>query len=114
MKSQLKGLLIFCVGDLIWYRRPEKSGHKLDTRWLRKAMVTARESESSYVIEIRPGSNMKVHASFLKPWVRKKLLEIPYHCSIISAKKLIRDCRWMSGLVRKFWGIGLLEILGNL
>ena len=54
MKSQLKGSLVFRVGDLVWYRRPEKSGHKLDTLWLGKALVMARDSESSYVIDIRP------------------------------------------------------------
>ena len=74
MKSQLKGWLIFHVGDLVWYRRPERSGHKLDTRWLGNALVRARESESSYVIEIRPGSKLKVHASFLKPWVEDEVV----------------------------------------
>ena len=77
MKSQLKGSLVFHVGDLVWYRRTERSGHKLDGRWLGKAVVTARESESSYVIEIRPGSKMKVHASFLNPWVEEKVFRNP-------------------------------------
>ena len=40
-------------------------------------MVTARESESSYVIEIRPGSKLKVHASFLKPWVEDEVVGNP-------------------------------------
>ena len=34
----------------------------------------ARESELSYVIEIRPGSTVKVHASFLKPWVEEEFV----------------------------------------
>ena len=93
MKCQLKGSLVFHVGDQVWYRRQERSGHKLDTRWLGKAVVTARESESSYVIEIRPGSQMKVHASFLKPWVKEEFLETPHHYFIISALKLIRVCK---------------------
>ena len=38
MESQLKGFLVFRVGDQVWYRRPERSGHKLDTRWLGKAV----------------------------------------------------------------------------
>ena len=77
MKSQLKGSLILRVRDLVGYRRPERSGYKLDTRWLGKAVVTARESESSYVIEIRPDSKMKVHARFLKPWVEKEVVGNP-------------------------------------
>ena len=77
MKSQLKGYLVFHVGDQVWYRRPERSGHKRHTRWLGKAVVTSKECESSYVIEIRPGSKMKVHASFLKPWVEEEVVGNP-------------------------------------
>ena len=77
MKCQFKGSLVSHVGDQVWYRRLERSGHKLDTRWLGKAFITARESESSYVIEIRPGSKLKVHASFLKPWVEEEVVENP-------------------------------------
>ena len=77
MKSQLKGSLVFHVGDQVWYLRPERSGHKRDTRWFGKAAVMAKESESSYVIEIRPGFKMKVHASFLKPWVEEEIVVNP-------------------------------------
>ena len=79
MKSQLKGSLVFHVGDLVWFRRPERSGHKLDTRWLGKAVVTARESHNHVecVIEIKPGSKIKVHASFLKPWVKEEVAVNP-------------------------------------
>ena len=91
MKSQLKGSLIFRVGDLVWYHRPERIGHKRDTHWLGKAVVTARESESSYVIEITPGSQMKVHASFLKPWLEEEVVGNPtplfYHqCTEIDPR----------------------------
>ena len=77
MKSQLKGSLVFHVGDQVWYRRPERSCHKLDTRWLGKVVVMARESELIYVIEIRSGSKMKVHTSFLKPWVEEEVVGNP-------------------------------------
>ena len=53
------------------------SGHKLDNRWLGKAVVKTQESESSYVIKIRPGSKIKVHASFLKPWVEEDVVGNP-------------------------------------
>jgi hypothetical protein len=53
----------FKVGDLIYYRRPEKSGSKLDSRWIGPAVVRAREGESSYVIEIKEGVEMKAHRS---------------------------------------------------
>jgi hypothetical protein len=57
----------FKVGDLIYYRRPEKSGSKLDSRWIGPAVVRAREGERSYVIEIKEGVEMKAHRSFMKP-----------------------------------------------
>ena len=42
-KSQLKVSLVFHVVDLVWFRRPERSGQNFDTRWLGKAVVTERE-----------------------------------------------------------------------
>ena len=36
------------VGDKVWYRRPENTGTKLDTRWIGPAKITAREGEESY------------------------------------------------------------------
>ena len=60
------GADIFCPGDLVWYRRPERSGHKLDSRWLGKAVVLGREGESSYLIQTKPDGELKAHTSFLK------------------------------------------------
>ena len=58
----------FKIGDVVWYRRPENSGEKLDSRWIGPAIVKAREGEHSYVIEIKSGMEMKAHRSFLKPY----------------------------------------------
>ena len=57
------------TGSKVWYRRPENSGTKLDTRWLGPALVKAREGSRSYVIEVKPGAEMKAHRSFLKPFI---------------------------------------------
>ena len=54
------------VGDVIWYKRPENSGEKLDSRWIGPGIIKAREGERSYIIEIKPGVEMKAHRSFLK------------------------------------------------
>ena len=54
------------VGDKIWYRRPENSGEKTDSRWIGPGLVKAREGERSYLIEVKPGVEMKAHRSFLK------------------------------------------------
>ena len=38
------------IGRKVWYRRPEGSGNKTDTRWLGPAEVLAREGDTSYKI----------------------------------------------------------------
>jgi hypothetical protein len=57
------------IGAKVWYRRPEGSGDKLDSRWLGPAVVTAREGVRSYLIELKPGTQIKAHRSFLKEFV---------------------------------------------
>lgn len=57
----------------VWYRRPEGTGDKLDSRWLGPGVVTGREGEHSYVVEIKPGVNIKAHRSFLKPYWEDKV-----------------------------------------
>ena len=57
------------LGSKVWYRRPEGSGEKLDSRWLGPAIVTAREGKRSYVIELKAGVHIKAHRSFLKEYV---------------------------------------------
>ena len=55
---------IFQVGSSVWYRRPEGTGDKLDSRWLGPALVKGREGKRSYVIELKPGTEIKAHGSF--------------------------------------------------
>jgi hypothetical protein len=62
------------MGTLVWYRRPEGSGEKLDTRWIGPGVVKAREGERSYVVEIKPGMEMKAHRSFLKEYREPQLV----------------------------------------
>jgi len=54
------------VGSKVWYRRPENSGLKLDSRWIGPAVVKKRHGDRSYLIEIKQGCVMKSHRSFLK------------------------------------------------
>ena len=71
------------VGDKIWYKRPENSGEKIDSRWIGPGVVKAREGERSYIIEIKPGVEMKAHRSFLKiynePQVQGRGVPLYYH-----------------------------------
>jgi hypothetical protein len=66
--SKRKDLPPLQLGSKVWYRRPEKSGDKLDSRWLGPAIVVSREGERSYVIKVNPDHEMKAHRSFLKPF----------------------------------------------
>ena len=61
------------LGDIIWYKRPENSGNKIDSRWIGPGVVKAREGERSYLIEIKPGVQMKAHRSFLKPYTEPEV-----------------------------------------
>ena len=40
----------------------------MDSRWIGPGVVKAREGERSYLIEIKPGYQMKAHRSFLKSY----------------------------------------------
>ena len=54
------------IGVKVWYRRPENTGTKLDSRWLGPALVTSREGAHSYTVEIKQGVSLKAHRSYLK------------------------------------------------
>jgi hypothetical protein len=56
----------FDLDALVWCRRPEDSGNKLDSRWIGPARVIAREAEDSYVIRMHNGEERPVHATQLK------------------------------------------------
>ena len=68
-----KELPPFQPGETIWYKRPENSGEKLDSRWIGPGVVKAREGDRSYVIEIKPGVEMKAHRSFLKKYAEPEV-----------------------------------------
>ena len=57
----------------MWYKRPENSGQKLDTRWIGPGIIKAREGDRSYVVGIKPGFEMKAHRSFLKLYQEPKI-----------------------------------------
>jgi hypothetical protein len=53
-------------GTWVWYKRPEDSGTKLDTRWIGPALVLSRNAENSYTVELRPGVTIAAPRIFLK------------------------------------------------
>jgi hypothetical protein len=61
------------IGSQVWYRRPENSGEKIDSRWIGPGLIKAREGDHSYIIEIKPGKEMKAHRSFLKLYNEPKI-----------------------------------------
>jgi len=60
---------IFSNGQRVWYRRPEGSGDKLDSRWLGPAVVLERIAENSYNLQISENGTIRAHNSFMKPHV---------------------------------------------
>ena len=64
---------IFEQEEKVWYRRPENSGHKLDSRWLGPALIIGREGEHSYIIQVKPEVQMKAHQNLLKKYVNEKV-----------------------------------------
>ena len=56
------------------HKTPE-SGNKLDTRWIRPGVVVAKEGESSYQIEIKPGHTIGAHGGALKFYTPDKHTE---------------------------------------
>jgi len=57
---------IFNVGDVVWYKRSEGSGTKLDTRWEGPCKVVKKIGEHSYEIRVAPDRVIPVHVTFLK------------------------------------------------
>jgi hypothetical protein len=56
------------VGSRVWYKRPEGSGDKMDSRWLGPALVKAREGADSYRVEVKPGFEISAPRKFLKAY----------------------------------------------
>ena len=52
----------------MWYRRPEESGARVDSRWLGPSVVIKRVGESSFEVEVKDGKVVVAPAMFLKPY----------------------------------------------
>ena len=58
------------IGQTVWYRRPEGSGEKLDTRWIGPMEVISREGEDSYLLSSGPGTQtLTANRAYLKEYV---------------------------------------------
>ena len=55
-------------GDKVWYRRPEGSGEKLDTRWIGPCLVLRKVSRLGYEIQVTDQVIMSANAQYLKPY----------------------------------------------
>ena len=57
------------VGHKVWYYRPPSSGNKLDTRWIGRMEVIARQGEGSYLLSSGPGTQtITATREFLKEY----------------------------------------------
>ena len=63
---------IFNIGATVWYKRPEGTGGKLDTRWEGPCKVVARTGEHSYEVRVTPDRVVPAHGIFLKHYKEDK------------------------------------------
>ena len=56
------------IGALVWYRRPEGTGGKLDSRWLGPCEILSWEGEHSYRIRTGPNTTVQAHRTYLKEY----------------------------------------------
>ena len=56
----------FDVGEKVWYRRPENTGTKIDTRWIGPGKILAKVGEHSYRVRLAEDFVTEAHATFLK------------------------------------------------
>lgn len=59
---------VFAIDSKVWYRRPEDSGDKLDTRWLGPAVVLRQTGADSYEVRLNDRKTINSPARFLKPY----------------------------------------------
>ena len=73
----------FQGSDLVWYRRPEGSGDKLEPKWVGPAIVRERTGDQSYRVEVKEGYVMPAPRRFLKEYLIETLsgtsLPLFYH-----------------------------------
>ena len=92
----------FFIGDRVWYLRPRGpvTGDKMVTWWLGPCPIVARESESTYTIELRPGVMHSAHVTQLKEYFEEVTGEsVPLHYFTSGHKTWMSPP--MSGLSRK-------------
>ena len=55
----------FAVGDIVWFKRLEKSGTKLDSRWIGPSKVVNARGANSYEIQVKENLVMDVNPGAL-------------------------------------------------
>ena len=89
----------------MWYIRPPDSGNKLDTRWIVSGLVIAKEGESSYQIEIKPGHTMGAHGGALKLYTPDKHTESPIKMFYHRRTPLDPEGPPDEFFLKRFWGM---------
>ena len=87
------------VGMKVWYRRPENSGEKLDSRWIGPGIIKGREGQNTYLVEIKEGKIMKAHYTFLKKYVEDefngKKIELYHHKRTVEDEEEGEPDEWI-------------------
>ena len=58
----------FHTGQKVWYLRPEKSGEKLDSRWVGPCEILQRISQHGYEVQVTDQSKVSTNVQYLKPY----------------------------------------------
>jgi hypothetical protein len=77
ISAKRKEMEPFPIGTKVWYRRPEGSGNKLDTRWVGPGQVLSRDGDGSYLISTGPNSEISATRSYLKEYREDAFNERP-------------------------------------
>lgn len=63
---------VFEIGDTVWFKRPENSGNKLDTRWIGPCKIVGRTGANSYDVQVKESLIMNANVGDLKRYIPDK------------------------------------------
>ena len=95
---------VFQLGDTVWFKHPENSGNKLDTRWIGPCKVISRKGANSYEIQVKENKIMDVNVGDLKRFVKDRFNGNPvplfYHRRTVTDLEAAPD----EGIIDKITG----------
>ena len=63
----------FSAGEKVWYRRPEGTGEKTDSRWLGPGLILEQIGQGSYRVQVEENRIIEAPVKFLKKYIEDPL-----------------------------------------